>query len=419
MNAAAALHAIVAENRAGRARGVPSWCTAHPQTLSAILAAYRDDDEPILIEATCNQVNHRGGYTGMTPAAFRAFVEGLAHEAGVRPERIIFGGDHLGPNPWKDRGAAEAMDEARAMVAAFAQAGFAKIHLDASMACADDATLPEEEIARRAADLCAVAERHASGPVVYVVGTEVPIPGGELQALDALAVTPPEAALRTHALHRAAFAKAGVAGAIEKVIAIVVQPGVDMGNEQVFGFDKAKAAHLSAAIGRIPGAVFEAHSTDFQTERALADLVASHFAILKVGPSLTFAFREAVFGLAAIEEKMALSPRSGIVAALEAAMESDPRHWRPYVAKDGRDHVLRLYGLSDRIRYYWPTPSVGAALERLIANVDAARVPPGLVSQALGALPVSGEGGLSRRAIEAKVGAVVGAYRRAAGIGRA
>ena len=73
MNAAAALHAIVAENRAGRARGIPSWCTAHPQTLGAILAAYRDDDEPILIEATCNQVNQDGGYTGMTPAGFRRF----------------------------------------------------------------------------------------------------------------------------------------------------------------------------------------------------------------------------------------------------------------------------------------------------------------------------------------------------------
>ena len=418
MNAAASLKALVADNRAGRARGIPSWCTAHPQTLAAILAAYCDDDDPILIEATCNQVNHRGGYTGMTPAAFRAFVEGLAGQAGVRPERIIFGGDHLGPNPWRDGGAADAMVEARAMVASFAEAGFAKIHLDASMACADDSTLPEEEIARRAAELCAVAERHASVPLAYVVGTEVPIPGGELQALDALAVTPPEAALRTHALHRSAFAKAGVADAIEKVIAIVVQPGVDMGNEQVFGFDKAKAAHLSAAIGRIPGAVFEAHSTDYQSERALTDLVASHFAILKVGPSLTFAFRETVFALASIEEAMGLSPRSGVKRALEAAMDADPRAWRPYVAADGRDHLLRLYGLSDRIRYYWPTPGVGAALERLFANVDAAQVPPGLVSQAFGALDLPGEGRLSRRAVEAKVGAVVAMYRRAAGAGR-
>ena len=76
---------LIAANRAGERRGVPSWCTAHPQTLSAVLAAHRDNDEPILIEATCNQVNQEGGYTGMTPADFRRFVEGLAHDAGVDP----------------------------------------------------------------------------------------------------------------------------------------------------------------------------------------------------------------------------------------------------------------------------------------------------------------------------------------------
>ena len=129
---------LIAANRAGERRGIPSWCTAHPQTLSAVLAAYRDNDEPILIEATCNQVNHEGGYTGMTPADFRRFIEGLARGAGVDPDRVILGGDHLGPNPWKRLPAKEAMARASDMVKAFVEAGFAKIHLDASMACGDE-----------------------------------------------------------------------------------------------------------------------------------------------------------------------------------------------------------------------------------------------------------------------------------------
>jgi D-tagatose-bisphosphate aldolase class II non-catalytic subunit len=411
--------ALIAANRAGARRGIPSWCTAHPQTLSAVLAAHRGDDEPILIEATCNQVNQEGGYTGMTPAAFRSFVEGLARQAGVDPARLILGGDHLGPNPWKRLPAAQAMARARDMVKAYVEAGFEKIHIDASMACADEKTVAEQTIAERGADLCAAAE--AAGPGgerVYVIGTEVPIPGGELAELDALAVTRPEAARRTVDLHRRAFAARGVEPAMEKVVAVVVQPGVDMGNTQVFGYDKDKATALSDALGDIPGVVYEAHSTDFQSETALSDLVATHFAVLKVGPSLTFAFREAVVALAAIEERMGLPSRSGVVEALEQAMDADPQHWRGYVAAGPDERLIRLYGLSDRVRYYWPNDKVQAALGRLFANVDAARVPPGLVSQCVGDMLLDRpEPTLSARVVAAKVGAVVARYRRASSAG--
>ncbi len=212
MSARDVWRSIIADNRAGKRRGVASWCTAHPQTLSAVLAAHRDGDDPILIEATCNQVNQHGGYTGMTPAAFRTFIEGLARQEGVDVARIILGGDHLGPNPWKGRPANEALREARDMVRAYVEAGFSKIHLDTSMACADDRALSEAAIAERAANLCAIAEEaSAGGDLVYVIGTEVPIPGGETEALDSLAVTPPEAARRTFELHHAAFAAKGIA----------------------------------------------------------------------------------------------------------------------------------------------------------------------------------------------------------------
>lgn len=276
---------LIAANRAGERRGIASWCTAHPQTLSAILAAHRDGDAPILIEATCNQVNQEGGYTGMNPAAFRRFVEELSRGAGVDPARIIFGGDHLGPNPWKRLPAREAMARARDMMKAYVEAGYEKIHIDASMACGDEATVSEQIIAERGAGLCAVAEAAGrGGERVYVIGTEVPIPGGETEALDALAVTPPQAARRTFDLHRRAFAALGIEAAMQRVVALVVQPGVDMGNSQVFGYDRVPAAALSAAVQDIPGLVYEAHSTDFQSETALGDLVDSHFAILKVGP---------------------------------------------------------------------------------------------------------------------------------------
>ena len=407
---------IIADNRAGTRRGVASWCTAHPQTLSAVLAAHRVGDDPILIEATCNQVNQHGGYTGMTPATYRTFIEGLARQEGVAIARIILGGDHLGPNPWKGRPANEALREARDMVRAYVEAGFTKIHLDTSMACADDRSLSEAAIAERAAELCAVAEEASGGgDLVYVIGTEVPIPGGETEALDSLAVTPPEAARRTFELHRAAFAAKGIAHAMSKVIALVVQPGVDMGNTQVFAYDPAKAAALSAAVLDIPGVVYEAHSTDFQTEAALSSLVANHFAILKVGPSLTFAFREAVVAMAAIEERLVASGRSGVLAALDQAMDDNPVHWRGYVAADGTERLGRLFGLSDRVRYYWPVPQVDSAIKTLMRNIDAAFVPPGLISQFVGEMIPEAKRSLSKRIVQAKVGAVVAKYRRASG----
>jgi D-tagatose-bisphosphate aldolase class II non-catalytic subunit len=416
MNAYETFAAMIATNRAGKACGLPSWCTAHPRTLRAILRAHRDGDERILIEATCNQVNQFGGYTGLTPAGFRDSVEGLAREAGVDFGRIILGGDHLGPNPWKDRPASEAMAAASDMVRAYVAAGYDKIHLDASMACADDGALSESAMAERAAQLCAAAESASGGrEIVYVIGTEVPIPGGETEALDALAVTRPEAALRTFELHRRAFAKHAIVEALDRVVALVVQPGVDFGNGQVFAFDGAKAAGLSAAVLDIAGAVFEAHSTDYQTEDALRALVESHFAILKVGPELTFAFREAVFAMAAIEERVDIVDRSGILAAIDAALDEDPRYWRGYVAAGEDPQLMRLYGLSDRIRYYWPDARIEAALQKLYANIDAARIPAGLIAQFVGHLPRGDVGAsLAEWIIQANVGEVVAKYRAAA-----
>ena len=131
------LAAIVAANRSGEAVGIPSYCTAHADTLRAVFRNYAGSDEPVLVEATCNQVNQFGGYTTMTPAGFRNFVEIIAAGEGVDPTRIILGGDHLGPNPWKSEPALAAMSKAKAMVKAYVEAGFTKIHLDCSMACED------------------------------------------------------------------------------------------------------------------------------------------------------------------------------------------------------------------------------------------------------------------------------------------
>ncbi len=147
--------------------------------------------------------------------------------------------------------------------------------------------------------------------------------------------------------------------------------------------------------------VFEAHSTDYQSEDALRALVEDHFAILKVGPELTFAFREAVFALEGIErellERRAPDQLSGVRHALDRAMCADPRHWKAYHGEGDEEDLRRRrqFSLSDRARYYWPVPEVQKAVQRLFANLDTRRLPRGLVSQYL---PDAVDGGGRRAA---------------------
>lgn len=375
----------------GQRVGITSVCSAHPLVIEAALLQGKSDDAPVLIEATCNQVNQEGGYTGMTPADFRSFVEKIAEKVGFARGNLILGGDHLGPNPWKHLPPEDALARASAMVAAFVEAGFTKIHLDTSMGClGESVALPDAVTAERAATLAAAAEAVAdpASPPVYVIGTEVPVPGGALEALDHLSVTSPEAALETVEVHRRAFAARGLEAAFERAIGAVVQPGVEFGNAEVIGYAPGKAEALSAALASMPGFVFEAHSTDYQTPEALAALVRDGFAILKVGPGLTFALREALYGLDHIAAVLDGRPGDlSLQPAMEDLMTANPKYWDKYYHGSADDlRLQRHFSYSDRIRYYWPDPAASDAVRRLEERLAGRAIPDTLVSQYLGAL---------------------------------
>lgn len=371
--------------------GIPSICSAHPVVLQAAMNATLPTTLPLLIEATCNQVNQDGGYTGMTPADFRQFVENIAAENGFPADRIIYGGDHLGPNPWKHLPAAAAMDKAEAMITAFAAAGFTKLHLDCSMGCqGEPVALDDEQTAARAARLAAAAESALPGgdipAPVYIIGTEVPIPGGAMHALDELELTTPEDAVRTVDVHREAFTQAGQLDAFSRVIAVVVQPGVEFGSHNVVDYDSTKAQELTAVLTDLPGLVFEAHSTDYQTRANLTDLVRDGFAILKVGPGLTFVMRQALYGLDAIAVELYPDRRQQTLrASMEALMLSAPDNWRKYYEGDDSELAIqRHFSYSDRIRYYWPQQQAQEAAEALRQLLGDAELPETLIGQYLG-----------------------------------
>ncbi len=390
------LPAVIEANRAGRRSGICSICSANRFVLEAAMTEAKKSRQAVCIESTSNQVNQFGGYSGMTAADFVHLVRDVASETGFPCERILLGGDHLGPHPWQDESAESAMEKARELVSSCVLSGYTKIHLDASMRCADDpggreTPLEEQTVTRRTADLCRTAEdAYASLPAgspapYYVIGTDVPPPGGE-KLESKTWVTSTQSLDRTVALTRGAFLEMGLKAAWERVVGVVVQPGVEFGDTSIFEYDREKARYLSARIRQLEGLVFEAHSTDYQTRAALRQMVEDHFAILKVGPWLTFAFREAVFALEAMEREWLGGHRgvrlSRLQDALEGVMIEDPRHWQKYYQGEENDtRFARKYSFSDRSRYYWPKPEVQEALRTLLANLAQNPVPLSLLSQ--------------------------------------
>jgi D-tagatose-1,6-bisphosphate aldolase subunit GatZ/KbaZ len=382
-----ALDEMIRLQKRGVGIGIASICSAHPWILKA---AMQQGISPLLIESTCNQVNQFGGYTGMTPQDFAAYVHRLADENSYPIGQLILGGDHLGPSVWHDQPAISAMQKSEDLVQACVRAGYKKIHLDASMKLGDDdptRPLDVELAAWRTAQLAKAAERACLGTgedcdLRYIVGSEVPPPGGATEHEEGVRVSKVEDVRRMLEVTHEEFLRLGLESAWERVIALVVQPGVEFGNDFVLDYHPEAAKDLKRFAETIP-LVYEAHSTDYQLPKSLHKLVCDHFAILKVGPALTFAFREAVFALTMIENELVSSAQtSHLVERLDEAMRREPAYWaNHYRGNEQEVEFARKYSLSDRVRYYWVQPDVQAAFTLLLQNLGTRSLPLSLLSQ--------------------------------------
>ncbi|MBC7878159.1 MAG: D-tagatose-bisphosphate aldolase, class II, non-catalytic subunit [Anaerolineales bacterium] len=386
------LDEIIKAQKRGEAKGITSICSAHPWVLKAAMQTSEvfKTSEVLLIESTCNQVNQFGGYTGMTPADFVGYVQGIAKENNFPFENIILGGDHLGPNVWQNESAESAMQKSEIMIRDYVKAGFVKIHLDCSMKLGDDSkgVLDMEIPAKRAAQLAKIAEMSVDAELVpaklprYIIGTEVPIPGGAHEHEEAVSVTNVHDVEQTIQVTREAFYREKLQSAWERVIGVVVQPGVEFGDDFVLEYQPVKTKNLSRFIEN-QAVIYEGHSTDYQTGDGLSNLVRDHFAILKVGPALTFSFREAVFALAMMEDELfSKDTCSNLIQVLDDVMLRNPEYWQKhYQGTSAEQAFKRKYSFSDRIRYYWPDPQVQSAMGKLLKNLDEKPLPLSLLSQ--------------------------------------
>ena len=379
------LKRIVELQKAGQAVGIYSCCSANNYVIEAALECAKRDDSCVLIESTANQVDQNGGYTGMKPADFRDFVYSLADKIGVARDRVFLGGDHLGPLTVVDRNEKEAMEYAKRLVHDYVMAGFTKIHIDTSMKVADDdpnTRLSDEIIAGRGAVLAKTCEEayqklvktnpNAIRPV-YVVGSEVPIPGGAQDPNAGMQVTRVEDFKATVAAFEKAFKAQHLEDTWKDVIAVVVQPGVEEKDAGCTEYDRNKAKDLMASIKEYPNLVFEGHSTDYQTKYKLKELVEDGVGILKVGPGLTYAMREALFSLAYMEDLIMHGKedeKSHFIDILEKSMIGNPKNWQKYYhGSEDEKWFKRKLSFSDRARYYMVTPEVSAARDQMIQNL--------------------------------------------------
>ena len=335
----------------------------------------------------------------MKPADFKRFVLDIAEKNGFDKDRIFLGGDHLGPLTFAYKDESEAMADAEELIRHYVGAGFTKIHIDTSMKLNSDdpnARLSDEIIAGRGARLAQVAEETYRKllqsdpdaiPPVYIIGSEVPIPGGAVGGEDnGVQVTKVEDFRNTVQTFEKAFQAAGLDDEVwNRVIGVVVQPGVEEKDSGCTEYDRDKAKELTESIKDFPTLIFEGHSTDYQTKIKLRELIEDGVGILKVGPGLTFAMREAMFALENIERELLYgtdTEPSRFAETLDAAMLKDDKHWKKhYQGTELEIRLKRKYSFSDRCRYYMPVPDVEKASERLISNLRTTGVPLNLLSQ--------------------------------------
>ena len=391
-----AMRSMLAKRKQGmKYAGIPSFCTASDLVIEACLKQAMRFDDYVLVEATANQVNQFGGYTGMKPADYRDFVYKIADGIGFPKDKIILGGDHLGPLTWQNEPEKDAMEKSIELVKLFVLAGFKKIHLDTSMRVADDPRdemLSDETIARRGAILYEACEEAYQELLktnpdevrpAFIIGSEVPIPGGAQEAEESISVTKAEAVEKTLAVYKEQFEKRGLKDAFDNIIGVVVQPGVEFGDADVFHYNRTNAAELTAAMKKYDNVVLEGHSTDYQSPKGLKEMVEDGIAILKVGPALTFSLREGLFALSMMEKQLVPEEKQAkFIEVMEDTMMKNPGNWQKhYHGTEEQLAIKRKYSFSDRCRYYFAQPEMQSAINKLFANLSEVDIPLSMLRQ--------------------------------------
>lgn len=370
-----------------RERGIVSFCTSDETVICCALNAAKKRGCYILLEATSNQVNPDGGYTGKTSEEYRGWVECLAESVGFDRGYLILGGDHIGPLPWKKLPASEAMPKAEQLIRDCVHAGFKKIHIDTTVLLAGDIEpLSEEIIVKRwvqlyGAAMQAAIEMKRRNPEysipAFIIGNEVPAAGGDVRLTIRPHITSAEALRSSIELYRKKLTESGYPDAFQHIVGVVADFGIDFGGDGCYPYQTGTAIPLARILSHNPGMVLEAHATDYQSESALREMWEDGIRIFKVGPELTYTKREALFRLSEIEAQLVSeAEQSHFPEVLEQAMRTNPAYWSEwYTGTREEQRYQRVHSKLNRDRYYMNEPMVLAAEQKLISNLKRTGIP--------------------------------------------
>ncbi len=113
-------------HRSGLPVGVFAVCSSHSDVLRAAMRLLQPSREALLIEATCNQVNQEGGYTGMTPKIFSEKMAVAAKNTGFGTWGLH--ADHISIK----KGDAAEVASTKELIDAQIAAGYTSFAIDAS-----------------------------------------------------------------------------------------------------------------------------------------------------------------------------------------------------------------------------------------------------------------------------------------------
>ena len=349
-------------------KSLPSFCTSNFLVLKILIKFCKKNKLPLLIETTSNQVNQFGGYTNLTPKKFTKKISLYLKKEKFNQKLFFYGGDHLGPLPWKQFGQLKSLERSKKLIKSYIDSGAQKIHIDTSIKLRNDKTFSKKEILKRTQDLFNNLNLDKINNIFFVFGTEVPFAGGGTNKNQSAAKFPTKSTINESDFVKKLLLKRFN---YNKYFALVIDTNMEFFNQNII---KPNIKNLTEIVkySTKKKFYFEAHSTDYQNLNTLKKLVKNNFKFLKVGPELTHCLLKSLFLMEQFEnEYIKEKKRSLFKRKLIKEILSNKTHWKKYYnEKDSTVVEKILKGKLDRARYYLNTTKVNESIRLLEKNIN-------------------------------------------------
>jgi len=375
---------IMGTNRRGERKGIYAVTSRNSTVQEVYLQQALADGSPALFEISVDMTGSPGKNGKILPYDFIAKVKQIVVKVGFPPDRLFFGINGLNPSLWQGESVEHTLKKTGAFISDLVGLGFNILGIHAGISLKGDPVdqlLPQKVIIAREAALYQAAERAAAAvpdekKPLYVIDIH---PGQGMTEYQKKVVRKEDVEIAVDRFSQTAAA-AGLPEIKERLLAVRISLGPGYNGEKVIPFDSSLLKELGGCTYNSKGMMLEALQTDFQSRDMLDRLVNNHFALLSVGPELTYTLREALFSLAMMEnETMIGKPGvylSNFIIELDRAMQSAPQHWQKYYTGNGFEQLIaRKYSLYDRSRFFWEDKNVRKMKKRLYDNMVKYPVP--------------------------------------------